>query len=504
MPAGAPVVVYGELVSVDGPENVELTVMEDYLHSRPIVPNPVIMDTLPVSGEFYDGIAAEHTYKFRFKIDPIVHPGYLKLQVGDRKLLEDYLVFPGDSVKIKVDREENHILFAGPDALRYRVRRDMDLARKAVEFDRPLVFNTPKKEELLSDGDNRRVFETANREFGGKVVFVENRRETLDKLFAGIRAGWQSDPAWKVLHHYEKELSPLEFEMLKADLIGHYYLGKLAQFRKTFFSYPGDIPKAELVSLFTDHLEEIPLDEVDIEVANLSMGYLAYQLEYCITRALVTETSFNSTVRKLHSGAFKDRLMAAYVSQYYKRLPNRESALQAALEEVEASPWKERLVALTEKLGEGRKIRDVDMIGPNGKEVPLLGASGQYKLLYFWFSGCGASGKYHEEVIKELEDRDGVDLSILSISFDKDPIRWKQSIQEGIYTNKGLENLWAGAKGKSWMDFYEIRSSPYVILLSPEGEIIRFGSFGRTYGEQVGNIISAIDSHKSENTMAHR
>ena len=481
-PSGA--LIYGELTNPDslGPLAFSWT---PYFFSRD---SPFMKEEALVNlekGEFYDGVSSPRVRKFTFWMSLSDRAGYFTLTLGDRPLLEDYLVYPGDSIKVELDLFRSAIVFEGPDASFYEAQYALKRLLARMNFDAPMVMFSSKSRPRFQKESNQELIEKYKTAFGSHFQLVEIGKEAVDYFFSELDQGKEFlAPQLELLDFYKDKLDKDRFDLLLTEVVSGFYGKRLSSFRK--FHYPEVLSRfAEeeqgkyldrVVKLF-DELEEWESDldpSVHVRSQLVSASYLNLAMEKSMLKAIFGKRSYLTQVEEDYSGEMKDRLLSGYLSQYMGAIPDPSTTLSSYVTATVTSPWKDRLVNLGHAFIPGETIVPVRLEDLEGKVYTEDFFLGQPTLLYFYFSSCAHSADFFQDILFPLyQDTQNLGYRLVAISMDDDREFWKSRI--GIYSDLSLTNLITTADSKKrWRDFYEINAFPKTMLLDGNGKIISF------------------------------
>jgi len=499
--------IYGEIINPDSLSPLSLKIIPYYISPRTTFLQEELMLS-PVKGEFYDGVMNPRTKKFETQILLSDRPGYLSLFLGNRPLLEDYLVLPGDSVKLKLDLSRNAIIFAGKNQDFYEAQFALKRLDQRREFDSPRQLIIPETSSLLTRPGSREKIDYFRGKFGAELLILKPGKESLHYLIA--QADQAEDilkPKLEILDFYQPKLSPKNWDLLRAEVYGNFYYSILSTFRKFHYPYVENKFSAKdrehYRQRLTDLLTQLRNLEFDSQSKLISAAFLDLELERLILNALWKNRSFLELVQENHSGELADRLQAAYLSNYLASHTGQEEILLNYLSKTESSPWKDRIENLKRATIPGESIEEAQLISLSGDTVSVSELPDQPTLVYFYFSSCGHSASYFKNYLFPLyQELEAEGIKLIAISVDEDAHLWKERISK--YSDPSIPNFnLRGLSKERWKELYEITSFPRVMLLDRDSRILSFDikPLGETKEELLREFRKKFNDELSTNTI---
>ena len=126
---------------------------------------------------------------------------------------------------------------------------------------------------------------------------------------------------------------------------------------------------------------------------------------------------------------------------------------------------------------------------PEGKDLSLKDAMGEYTIIDFWASWCRPCRVENPNVVKVYEKYHDKGLNIISVSLDKAGAleRWKKAIDDDNMNWYHVSNL------KFWQDpiaqAYGVRSIPATFLLDKDGVIVAKNLRGPALGAKIAELL---------------
>jgi thiol-disulfide isomerase/thioredoxin len=121
----------------------------------------------------------------------------------------------------------------------------------------------------------------------------------------------------------------------------------------------------------------------------------------------------------------------------------------------------------------GKKASNFSTLNFNGESISLDQFKGKYVLLDFWAGWCKPCKALHPELKSIYEKYHTKGLEIIGISFDRDSISWKKSIEteelnQWYHVYDGFKNI---GKNNSLSQKYNITPIPAYVLIDRNGII---------------------------------
>ncbi|MBB6327836.1 thiol-disulfide isomerase/thioredoxin [Algoriphagus iocasae] len=447
-------------------------------------------------GSFLEGVNPVSDQMFLFESYDYQEPGYFSLKMGEEGILENYLLFPGDSIKVRIQDVAHRISFAGPDAALFECQYQMALAGDQRRFSRPSQMITDDAEKFLSRDNYRDRYLTAKNSFGSSLELVEYGKEELEEWMEQWNVPVAKLPEWKVLESYRDRISPEAYEILLADLIGNYRAALLGKFRNEMYGRAvhshDSLLVSELKELFLEDLYEI---DSFSPVLDFSSGWLFYQYEQAYLKALITNTSFSKGVQESYSGDLMANILLKFLMDKFQQIPTKSSFMERIAPFMVTADQKGQLEEYRSKYVSGIPIQDFLFEDRKGKVYSKADFADQLTLFYFWSTGCGASENFYQETFDELakEFRDSEQVTLVAVNASPTAELWKRGLSSGNYTSDKLLNLYMGAEAQGWKSHYNIHMFPQLMMMDPKGrnlEILFLGQDAASIRDQIESALS--------------
>lgn len=500
--------IYGELINPDSLGPIQLTFTPYYLDPKSAFLRQEF-HIVPKKGEFFDGVMNPMSKKFTVELNLVDRPGYFSLDIKNRPILENYLISPGDSLKISIDLSLMEVLFAGEHAAFYEAQYAIKREQKRHAFNSPRQLVTSRDSPMLHKPENLAKMEKFKGQFGAQMLILEPGTESLDYLLEGLEnPGMVLESQLKILGSFAARLSSEQYDLLKAKIYCDLYAGAFSTYRK--FYHPMVERKFEETDreLYRERIQKLVDWAKGMEFLPttqlVSAPFLDMALETTILTGIWGRRPFLDVVEVEYQGEVADRLRAGYLSHYLTALRDGESIIPRFLEATSSSPWKERITNLKQSHVPGDQILPIDLVSLDGGEFTRDDLLGRPTLLYFYFSTCAHSANYFQNYLFPLyQDTKELDYQLIAISVDKDPELWKSRIDK--YSDASILNLnLRGDDLDRWVSYYEIYGYPKTMMLDQNGRILSFDirKAGMTYQSFHGDFLDLYNSAVPTSTFS--
>ena len=127
------------------------------------------------------------------------------------------------------------------------------------------------------------------------------------------------------------------------------------------------------------------------------------------------------------------------------------------------------------------------LLDVNGKTVKLSDFRGDLVLIDFWASWCGPCRQESPNMVKLYNTYKNKNFTILSVSLDEDPAKWKEAIQrDGLLWKTHVSDLRGWSSGMPQL--YGFDGIPYTVLVNPDGKIIAKGLRGEALFQKIASF----------------
>ncbi|WP_143961194.1 TlpA family protein disulfide reductase [Litoribacter populi] len=477
--SGAPVIVYLELSSF------------------PLIQDTLVLESMPyflsrnthnfkqksytqigTPKSFFYGVSPTMDQVFQFETEPYFRPGYISLKNSAGYILKDFVVLPGDSIMVRVDKTKTLVSFAGPSAKSFQCQYEMASAKESNSFSKPTRFITKSKEDFLELDDYRSHYLAARSSFGGYLDIIEEGEEQVSRFIEDVQMHWTDDPQWERLKQYKGSLNEDLFEILKGEIIGSFYTKLIKTFNRDLYAkfYPDKESQAyqSLMAAYSDHISALSLNEISDKAGAISINYLEFLGEWIYAKAIVERLSMTAAVNAVFEGELKEKLLSQYLANHFNFIANKERYMEKANPEINSVPWRFVFDQYYLKQQAGALVENFAFLDKSGRHWSKEDFADKYVIFYFWFYGCGASANFYEYQISRLQDLlgDAPEVRIVSVSVDRTMELWDLGLASGKYTDKSLLNLHIPQSEVSWLENYNIKSFPHLLIMDKRGQYI--------------------------------
>ncbi|WP_203256184.1 TlpA disulfide reductase family protein [Hyunsoonleella ulvae] len=142
-------------------------------------------------------------------------------------------------------------------------------------------------------------------------------------------------------------------------------------------------------------------------------------------------------------------------------------------------------VKLKESSSVGAMAPDFTLVDDTNKIVKLSDFKGSYVLIDFWASWCGPCRQEIPHLKKAYNTFKDEGFQVVSVSIDRKKEAWEKALKK-----EQLPYIKLWDEKKETMQLYQYQSIPYIVLVSPEGKILKInkGLRGNALEETLKNI----------------
>ncbi|KEO71714.1 TlpA family protein disulfide reductase [Anditalea andensis] len=484
---GAPVVVYGEIKSRKALSQFEVKYWENPLDLQNDAPVSVLEYITLLPGKLSDGTLGNYTFRWDGNLS---YPTVISISSLETDLLNQFVLFPGDSIKVYLDTHTHVRVFSGPSEASFQYQEDRKRMNKKNIFSKPVSFLIRNPSSLFDDEEQLKAHQ--NQQLHGFGREVDIQEPDAMSMFLKFKEEWDSFKT-----HQLADLP--EYGHIKDRHLKYLLAHDLAE------SYNTDL---QSLARTKDYAIQEGNDQLSREIDQLAIDkFLPLLTTYDdpshhspYVKALFTLLTQFSTF-KIGEGLddlaltanLKDQLLMMDIFWKYRqgRIPYYDLAEMA--KKIRHPETKKITEDFLVKFRPGTEVTGFNFQTPEGDSLKLDDLRGHYVLVSTYFTGCSASSNYYKRTLDTLLDtfKTTPDLKVVIISSDTDDQVWHHSLSSKQYTDHRAINLWAGTPNHPFLRFYHLKGYPSQVLLGPDGEIIAIP------GLKIGTkgLISTIQKH---------
>ena len=471
-------VVWGMVSEYSERDVVFLEVYQDYYFNSANAPESSFV-TMPLApGKLMEG-AYPKDKTFQYNLLDMEGNHWLSLKLkGTGYILDRMLIQPGDSVQVYIDLEKTQVMFAGPQADKFRFQYGLQLLEREYFLDRDRVMVTDGVEKIMNDPVHGKDYREVMLGAGPRMTFITRGAEEL----ARIRS---FDPYGGILAVKAAFIKTWE-DRLDGDYLAFFKReGELDEWRKhlgkinnalMFAEIRGD--SAMIAALTT--LGQERLDRAEQEVETSLFAFSAELMEYTdLKTRLVSRLSGNPDLEIIQSITpdwLREKALVRKFYKAYESIENVDASLQDALGTVNGEDARDLLAALAKLKSTGSPVSGFEFLSLQGDPVSLEQLDAELFFVEFWITGCKACVAFKENTLTQIQEKFGGDprLKVITVSADFTREVWEKSLQSNKYTLPEFTNLYTGEENRKhpFLREYGIRTFPNRIILDGEGRIL--------------------------------
>lgn len=480
----APVVIYGEILSAQGIDTLNLLVFEDYLGKMVSLPEPEQYGKTIKSGNGHYGLPGQLPFSFTTK--PVTNYAYASLFSQNHfTLFSNYLISPGDTVGIFLDRLKNSMVFTGPAALKYRVQKELEDTFTVSVATEPAYLAVKDMEEFLAKRTGQEPLDYGIRSFVPYPV-----EEALERYEKRLGKDVSSHVGFDIIDSYQGKVDAEFLEILRLNHLGRLLFSKVFHFN--VIQKPN---REEWSTLMLKYSREMPDVADNSELLFHAPFYSDYLVEKYLAESYSEKSSALDKVLAIKDSQLRDHMLAKFIIRFYPVITNKEKYIQKALEVMKDSTSLEIFNTFLSGRRKGVLVPDFTLANTEDKEVRLNDFRGKVVFLDFWFTGCQACVMFNRNILTPVEEyfSGNKDVVFLAISIDSDKSKWLKSVDSGKYAPHESIHLYTEGKGMDHpiLKFFTIQGFPSQVLLDREGKIVETTGF-KGDPEAVIKLISDI------------
>lgn len=432
--------------------------------------------------------------RFFFEMPVTSKAVYFTLRAGNRDskigtsipLLPLYIIEPGDSVVIYIEKVDSCVSFPGK-------RKD------------PILPSLYQHKNLVLSFTGRGAEKYKCRyEIDYAIAAAKSPRMPVlyNKDYTYAIPNFYSYPlsiAMSAIEKYRPGLSNLSYQLLKADMIGRYKTEELLALGSRIFlnrSVSDSNYGKGLKQIFYSYFNEEDFGNIDTEIKKISAFFPSFLLQKHILGVKLRNGGIQSQLSDLQTEKnveLREKMISIYFLEKFFTLDDGDTYLKSILPSIQKSNYRGHLVDLLQTVASGSSAYNFELPDINGKLIRLSDYRGKIVVVDFWFTGCGACLYYYSEVLSKVEEKyKNADVAFISISIDVDKKTWENSVNSGKYTSGTVFNLFTGGVGVEHpvINAFKVNSYPRPVLIDRAGKIV---TVSRTDLRDVNALIRSIE-----------
>ena len=437
-----------------GPNNAQSNHWMVMFSANNITGNPMETEKIP--------LPLDDSGRFHLVLPAISHPGRVEImnpKIGKWLIsLDPLLIEPGDSIYFKSDSSRNngftvHVDIQGRGAAKYICKQAMEGMRLPLEFD------------------------------------VKNSLHVADSVLQ-LR--------WTFLNKYKTHLTPLAYQIMKADAAGEILNMDLNAYHQIYNKQLGKADGEELTRNFDSLKKRVVRWKASDEGNYYSTEYISFlkQLEgigYSMEHsgAYIDCETLNRIVRENYAGLTREKLVAFTLFrdiEYYMVPEKYFQYIRKALAIIH-TPYLRKMIEYQYRICKGTVPYHFDLpMDSSNKRVRLSDLKGKVVLVDMWGYACTGcysfANAFHEKVYPLFKnDPRFMVVSIMGLANrnaylhrlrnqDSDGTQLKEGF---YYTFKDYINLYGGDEELTsvvkMVRYYHYCGFPFILLIDKEGKI---------------------------------
>lgn len=427
-----------------------------------------------------------HTYKF--EIRGVKNPSHFGVFFEKSKgfplfFMEHFLCEPGDEVTIKVKKDTSLMMGRGT-AMNYYYYFPYNhnlpgqkTYKAALEF----MGNGSAKYQCRYEGDKLAA------KLDAPTLPVDN----IGRLIDGDLNDSAKARILRTIEKYKGIISKSAYEVLKADAEANFEIARIELFKNfIWISHPA----SDIV--FYKNLKESYLakaNKVNLAVSPLakrfSFSFATYAAKYYYylgAGIFAGEPSRVGNVIKIYDsiklnyqGELKDKILVEYIKLSYPYIlsQNEEGLkiIENARFAIKSKYYLNDLLSFLNANSSNVKAYNFDLENVEGNRIRLSDFAGKVVFLDFWYEGCSPCARYYQQIVSQVEKKfeNNKNVVFVTISLDDNKVKWKRSIETGLYTGPSAINLYTDGKGYDHpvCRFYRVIAAPRPVLIGKKGVV---------------------------------
>ncbi|MBS9525991.1 thioredoxin family protein [Litoribacter alkaliphilus] len=494
---GAPVVVYGEIVSFGPIEELSVKAYLDYYYDA-FVGTGIVNEPLALEkGNIYLGQVPANTRSFTWVSPPVADPIFVSFFQPGRTLMDNYLMSPGDTAYVKINMPSLTLNFGGPAGKKLFAQSYLKAYKGNQILDHPLSLITDR-EQVYADEFQLKNFENANavphresRIFSpgtepiGEVVKIEESklRGLLEEL-----------------SRFEEVFSASEFKAMEVAATAERDLRILAKIELALqFNTETDPSgiRGHALSYFNSRYGALPDYGVEESILGVVPAYIDLIVQWSRTSAKAESGEAIKSLYSLPPSIARDKAIAGRLIRFFNSIASAEEEIHRARMHVESERVLRDLDTFVANRKAGGAVMDFEFVDEQGSLVTWKDFEGKVVVLDFWISGCSACLGFYKNTLSHIQEEfaDNPDVEVVTVSVDKKRDTWLKSLSTGKYTSSDAVNLHTDGYGgrHPFLIKNAISGYPFILILDAEGRVFRSGKISYDPEDMKKLIMEAVN-----------
>lgn len=489
----APVVVYGELLGYEEGDSITVKFQEHLFDETSKVPAPTVIKPDWEDGGVFKGVHPGVGRIFRLTTPTFQSPGYLSLRNGRTGYLDNYLVGPGDSIKISINKLNFTLSFSGPAAEKFNLQRALDQQLATFFGNGSSKANllvsrklTPEQEETLkatqaSFGREVEAILSFEQALGTMKVDAERLDDSMVRTVTKSYSPFVSE-------HFLKLVETEYLSRMRLPLVSTFY----RHYARVLGEHDNDLLLEQYEKFYANHIQSMEDLSGFTTGMEQSYSYLDLMAQLMKIKAKIEGETAPDLISAIPRVELREALLTRYFLEKRNLTRTGPEVLGELLPSIGHEPYKSILTGLYQRHSSGEKLEPFTFQDLHGNPRKLDEFSGKVILMDFWFSGCKACINMNTDILQKLADRYAgqEDFVMLSISSDRKEELWKRSLHSGKYAPESSVHLNTGSEGGQhpFLKHYNIHLYPHLMLIGKDGKLIQSGMYKPTY-ESVTELV---------------
>lgn len=415
---------------------------------------------------FENKTASNQSGVFTFKIPETSYFTYFTLQENfkdpkSRILFQQYISEPGDDVSIRFSN--NSYKFSGKGCGKYELLYKL---KDTKDWEKAYVDSV--------ESTNPRPLKIGVLDSTSYIDYPEQVKRLMDYFYAKL------DYELKILEEYQYIISPLAFQVIKANLVSS--CENDIDYDCHFFSTnmkSGGISKAlektiqgQIWAIY--QTSKKLTDHINPKIRIYSTEYSKYLVEHASWGSILKNDGLPWLLR-ITDLDLRDKLATMYIIRNNKRAKDKNIDIYGIIKTMKPGYFKSILTTFYNDSKPGLPAFNFSLSDTSGRMINLDNFRGKTVVIDFWFTGCQGCASQAPH-IKAIEDslKNNSSIVFMTISVDKDINKWKKSVKSEIYSSHTSTNLFTNglAELHPMIKYYKFMGFPQLLIIDPKGNVV--------------------------------